>query len=132
MKEFRHTKGPWIYDKRLYGSRITSPNISITYVNGDIPCIARVFRHKSAKGIKVYSDDEEAEANAKLIAAAPEMLDALIHQYTWVKGLYDLYKINETKHPQSDLVNTERDLRQLIENATEMKIEDILNKVEGC
>lgn len=60
------------------GIRITSPHSPVKYCNGDIPIIASVPFHRKSLGLKYYDDDIEAEANARLIENAPEMLDALI------------------------------------------------------
>ncbi|WP_162405132.1 hypothetical protein [Pseudoxanthomonas jiangsuensis] len=61
MSEMKHTPGPWFASGRYIGT----------------------FNHKSAIGecrsaSGCWSDDEPASANARLIAAAPELLEALI------------------------------------------------------
>lgn len=67
MKEFKGTKGEWkilpTYESRKW--------VNVTSEKG---VIARVFYGEAPP--VVYK--EEAEANAKLIAAAPDLLEALI------------------------------------------------------
>jgi len=60
--ETKHTKGNWVYQKY-------STDYGVYSETGNGRDIALV---------REYGSDEEAEANAKLIAAAPEMLEALI------------------------------------------------------
>ena len=86
---------------------------------------------KRAKIIKYYHDDEQSTANGLLIAAAPEMIDMIIHQYRWVKSLYDLYKIDERAHHDSDLIKTERGLRELIERAIGLTINEAIKAWEA-
>lgn len=60
MKAQKHTPGPWM-----------NPNLSnevMTIPNGEIK-ICRVY---------AILENDRGEANAKLIAAAPELLDALL------------------------------------------------------
>ena len=62
-----HTPGPWSDDWIIRGAS----HIDGHRANGEpIPSLRRVVAH-------VIDRDEEAEANARLIAAAPEMLEAL-------------------------------------------------------
>lgn len=67
--EIKHTKGPWAVSKKA-SRRVTADGIVI--------CNA-VLRNRGGPKHKTYMKDEhEAEANAELIAAAPELLEALI------------------------------------------------------
>lgn len=123
MDGFKHTKGPWAFQKCAFVGRVHPANDSSR-------SIATVYRHKKANKIKRYHDDEESTANGLLITASPEMRDALIHQYRWVKSLYDLYRIDERAFPDSDLIKTERDLRELIERATGLTIDEAIKAWE--
>lgn len=90
-------------------------------------------------GRRLSEEDEDAltekrqlvhDANKEAAGMKNEMLDMIIHQYRWVKSLYDLYKIDERAHPDSDLIKTERDLRELIERATGLTIDEALKAWE--
>jgi hypothetical protein len=71
METQKHTKGEWIYSKyQPYDFGVHS-----TEGRGNDIALVR-------------GSDEEAEANAKLIAAAPELLASLIE-------IFDLLEINE-------------------------------------
>lgn len=67
----KHTPGPWVADiNRGYGFPFRpTPNIPINPV-----VMGRAVNRSIAKVPRGY---EEAEANARLIAAAPELLEAL-------------------------------------------------------
>lgn len=70
MSETKFTPGPWMVCEGNEGSIFGDLNNPIH--NGDNPYIGTVA------GIGVDKDMPECTANAKLIAAAPEMLNALI------------------------------------------------------
>ncbi len=64
-----HTKGPWAVSKQK-PRRVTASGVVI--------CNA-VLRNQGGPKHKAYmKDEQEAEANARLIAAAPTLLDAVI------------------------------------------------------
>jgi len=97
MGKLKHTPGPW--EKR------------------SIPKCKRAIYRKDKKGLcisLVLGDNlkEQADANARLIVAAPEMIEALIKIYMHS----DLYPID------SDYVIN------LIEKATGMSIEEVLDE----
>ena len=66
----KHTPGPWRINTRL--SRNGAPVIS-----GDGRDIAKALYHMG-------SEDPEVDANARLIAAAPELLAALETALAWL------------------------------------------------
>ena len=74
----KHTPGPWI----AVGPWVEHPN-------DDMPdicvCDPSVFHHTGR-------NYEEQHANARLIAAAPELLAAVIKLNTILKGMGPLYK----------------------------------------
>lgn len=80
MSGFKHTKGPWIFSNGYIGSR------HCAFVSCD--------RNKY-DGMHIHNGEingemtEESEANARLIAAAPEMLDALIDFVRWHKKQFE-------------------------------------------
>lgn len=83
-----HTPGPWATDGHIYGG-------------------SRFFVGSEFRGGAVCSvvcRDDEGEANARLIAAAPELLEAVMH----------LAEALEDGHWQ----NTKEHLRELIAKAT--------------
>ncbi len=65
MSEAKHTAGPWLADRRYFVESIADPK--------DIRAIGTVA------DCRPFATDThpEAEANARLIAAAPAMLDEL-------------------------------------------------------
>lgn len=70
MSEAKHTPGPWVASWRDYGGVIGK--------DGYVVAQAATFRNK-----------EVIEANARLIAAAPELLEALQELHDIVQGLID-------------------------------------------
>jgi len=68
-----HTPGPWATDE--YGNEITAGNVLIGRAHSVMSASA-----KERKKFEVIGFDDVAtlDANARLIAAAPELLDALI------------------------------------------------------
>jgi hypothetical protein len=75
----KHTPGPWL----LHG-RITQGN--------HLPCSAVTAKTLIAKVYsEAYNDIDEETANAILIAAAPELLEALKEFVEWIEqGDYDI------------------------------------------
>lgn len=65
-----HTSGPWAVSKNSSGRRVTT-------TKGIVICNAVLRNTGTAKGGLKYGGKEvaEAEANARLIAAAPELLE---------------------------------------------------------
>jgi len=67
-----HTQGEWAYD-------VNANKGFDIYLNGSIKVIANVLH----KDVSYMPSKQEAEANARLIAAAPDMYDSLKE----IKGL---------------------------------------------
>lgn len=69
MSTTKHTKGPWEIQRATNGIpyRITSPN-------SDDKKPGSVGKHVTRWGCLMNPSSEEGEANARLIAAAPELL----------------------------------------------------------
>jgi hypothetical protein len=79
----KHTPAPWkIEPARLFGDE---NKFGVAISNGkDRDQFAFVYTKLSDDGIEI-EDSEELESNAQLIAAAPELLEALtelLHDYT--------------------------------------------------
>jgi hypothetical protein len=68
-----HTPGPWRVDKTINGGYVRSDNSKVLGAAG----IAKVLRGRG------YDD---GEANARLIAAAPELLATLHEIRKWMDG----------------------------------------------
>ena len=107
MNKLKHTPGPWEVKKG--GNDI---NIIIMPEKANI---GNGHKYATCGGM---GDTEEREANVRLIASAPEMLECLIIIY---------------KNFCSDCIETDCDwcsqkdkYRKIIEKATGMSIEDIL------
>lgn len=93
--ETKHTKGEW----KLFYPTENDPN-AFTIGDADGFCLASVYGADGNVG-----EINEAEANAKLIAAAPKMLTALqkvadklaphIHKLGVKKGFSELLVLNE-------------------------------------
>lgn len=67
METTKHTPGPWTFT--AYGEGRPTPEFDVVYIESDGKPIAKIdtdFRRQS-----------EARANAKLIAAAPDLFEAL-------------------------------------------------------
>lgn len=76
----KHTPGPWEFSLYFPGSKVKKlGNDGSAYVTAnDVGSICTVLPIKKAKrGQGHLLDDEERDANAKLIAACPSMYDAL-------------------------------------------------------
>jgi hypothetical protein len=105
MSKLQHTPGPWEFTGSMH--------MNAYLVGGGNRYVCSVWDHlredDNGHPIDMY---EEMQANARLIAAAPEMLEALI------LGALAARKTNFTATA----------LESLIEKATGMSIEEVLSK----
>jgi len=91
MKEFKGTPGPWEANERVgISAAITHRNPAAIGVPG--PTLAKVIIR--------YSALEQGQANLKVIAAAPELLEALRQLRDYVQDMYgDSYDDCLPEHP---------------------------------
>lgn len=69
----KHTPGPWVANVRKLGAaRIEAPGRLVGFVSADETI-------EDAHGRIHETTSAEAKANARLIAAAPDLLEALLH-----------------------------------------------------
>ena len=71
-----HTPGPWTYDRDLM-VRADAGKVEVCEV------FARLFDRMLCLSDDRVRYNEEATANARLIATAPDMLEALKHVWRW-------------------------------------------------
>jgi hypothetical protein len=81
MSETRFTPGPWKVSTENKGSIFG--DLDNDAHDGDNPYIGTVA------GIGTDKDDPECTANAKLIAAAPDLLEALRLALPYIEGAYE-------------------------------------------
>jgi hypothetical protein len=104
MSKFNHTPGPWeAIDRKIFRT-------GSTYRIGN-----------TDSNIAGYSEEC---SNARLIAAAPDMLDALIESYEIVRDLP--CECDDYHGSTCGLHKWERDLRGTIKKATGMSIDEVL------
>lgn len=99
MSKLKHTPGPWITD----GSYIED-------YDNNCPLRRRIAIIDDGAGI------DNPKANARLIAAAPEMLEVLISVYEAAEYWSD-YDVP---------ITLKDDIKSVIEKATGLKIEEVL------
>lgn len=88
MKQFKHTPAPWYAQIDWDNTKEFRPAI-------DVFSKVNVRTHIASLNTFAYLGDymqEEADANARLIAAAPELLDALMECLEGVKELNGEYQ----------------------------------------
>ena len=101
--KLKHTPGPWeVQEKCAYGYDIRSD-----YDSGFIWVSVAEGPHDSSNG---WPNESQSKANARLIAAAPEMIEALIYSYRLIKS-------TGLSIPQ---------ISEIIERATGLSIEEVL------
>ena len=79
-----HTPGPWLIAKPKSGARLEERNDKLIHTQ-DRKCVAEVFQYQNHNNPNVAT-----EANARLIAAAPDLLeaakDALREADWWIRA----------------------------------------------
>lgn len=111
--EKRHTPGPWKHVPREDDEGFMSfdgPN-GETIVGG-CGCCCSPFGNSADSGHTYYRPTEEDRANARLIAAAPDLLAACEAVLPWVVFATNDY--DPDRHPKS-IQNAKDDLAQLME-----------------
>lgn len=107
----KHTKGPWIatddYDVRQQKT-------------GNIICI---FEDSASSCFD--------ENNARLIAAAPDMLDALVEEYVVIDNIFHSKSFLCGEPLNKMILQTIEKKKKAIERATGMSIDDVLNEYEN-
>lgn len=81
MSESNHTPGPWEIRTRVDGTR--SITGAYHFPRGEHPLAGGILHVCDLSGDKHHDD-----ANARLIAAAPEMYEALTNIYGWLMSVW--------------------------------------------
>ena len=116
MSKLKHTPGPWVKD---YGH--TEGHIK-TLHNPKVHT-KTVIKYRCNMCEEILTE-EEIEANARLISAAPEMLDDLIDE-----ARKQVIRISAVKNIDEFIKNIGKTkIMQTIEKATGLTIEEILNE----
>lgn len=104
-----HTPGPWTVDTEVTDPDTlnTAPEVSATLPNGDTRYICRMF----GTAPQVI---EESQANARLIAAAPEMLKVCDRVHRHINGLNATMRAADFRYAHSELC---RQLTELVRDA---------------
>ena len=118
MSDTKFTPGPWSYEaedhKGVYGFVIRGKEDPAMYY--DAPIIGRaefVAQHNRCHVVGA----EAAEANARLIAAAPELLEAL-KQLLRPYGVADTGMVNAPAPLQTEFIAAVREAKDAIAKAT--------------
>ncbi len=113
MSEAKHTKGPW---KRVYGQGYGKGSITSKHFVGSSGELARC--HIPAKYDRGQLSKEaflEMEANASLIAAAPDLLDACKNFREWWADHFEDFD----DHYNGELLCLDNDCEAAIAKATD-------------
>ena len=108
--KLKHTPAPWELKRDGWNGQ---------YVYGNDERVLNKKRYIA----DVDLNYDGAEANARLITAAPEMIDKHITEYIWLVKLWNCDFINERPDIFNKIIF---DKKEVIEKATGLKIEDIL------
>jgi len=111
MNKLKHTPGPWKFSQGFIGSR------HCMFVSCDPYKYDGMHIHN---GEKMGEKTDESEANARLIASAPEILESLILEYKFIK---EWASAALPEKIFDDLMITKL---KVIEKATGMSIDEVL------
>lgn len=119
----KHTAGPWVVDHGGTKGHIKSISRSLTPIgkgtkNEYIPT-PTICRYDGMLVVADTLTKQEKQANARLIAAAPDMLDALIACYNHIKNDMTVRGIG-------------MNARRAIESATGQSIDNIMKEHNRC
>jgi hypothetical protein len=112
MNKLDHTPGPWEAVSTTVRTKRDADGGGGYFVAECFPPI----------GCEVLQDDREAEAKARFIAAAPDMLEALIAMHGYLVAV-DVVGMD---HPKSAGNIFLKEIDSLIERATGKTIEEVL------
>mgnify|MGYP003543718610 CR=1 len=102
-----HTPGPW-EAVRIY-EFIDNPSMRVTAKGGAVFVAQATFDHGARTGGPFLSDVNEMHANARLIAAAPELLQALQDLIEAAESLLGTCGCIRGKTPEHDDLHTHED-----------------------
>lgn len=105
-EKLKHTPGPWRYEVEKKNSN------EFNIIFNDCYFVATTWN--GVEGL------QNSESNARLISVAPDMLEILIKQYKWLIATQQIYNPVEMLFVISEV-------REIIEKATGLKIEEIIN-----
>lgn len=107
MDEAKHTPGPWKarFEEAYY---VTGP---------DLGRVAMMMNLKGAHGLGGRRSGEESAANCRLIAAAPDMLDALRDALRFVADQEDVSDGADGQQVPNRAMSLAQTLRAVIEKA---------------
>lgn len=112
----KHTPGPWTIGQDYGGNyAVCSSRAKVANHVATVP----VFNGMSHSGASVPHEQSVAEANARLIAAAPELLEAL--QFAFAKIVFDNPKLDAARNDRAlndIVVGIENKIRAAIAKAT--------------
>jgi hypothetical protein len=118
MSAAKHTPGPWIFaiakTPQQLGKVYPKPRAD-THNTGLVGCIATVGRPSQALA------EIEAMANARLVAAAPELLAAIESEYIFLADIHNEWPGRHSPQGQLKLCR----LRDLICKATGREAQDV-------
>ena len=86
MSETKHTPGPWRLEKQVAGRDWTSIGAPVATVGGEALCESVEFIVGTVSDFGPHGE-QETEANARLIAAAPDLLEACEYAVEHAEGL---------------------------------------------
>jgi hypothetical protein len=114
QKMSKHTPGPWIAD-RLHPEFHTK-DVAVRYVDGRIEHVGFGYRQEICTLYEARG--EQGEANAKLIAAAPELLEKAQAVLAWWDKW--LPTVTHNDHPECEDAEWKEffELRRVVEQAT--------------